>query len=133
MNQLSDAEKQLLDDAGTLPFESSAMGKRCVMCPVRHGAPKLLPCCLCGNWCHVPCSYQTHLGRVGPCHVRILDPRTEIIVLSHPYVEDYVVLPTRPAIRSDDRNTEHDISFNVAQERYYTTEMVCGYVDQYTH
>ena len=74
--QLSDAEKQLLHEAGSLPFESSAMGKRCVMCPVKHESPKLLPCCLCENWRHVPCSYQMHLGRVCPCHVRILDPRT---------------------------------------------------------
>ena len=58
-----------------------------IMCPVRRGSPKLLPCCLCYNWCHPGCSYQTHLGRVCPCHVQILDPRRKIIVLKHPYHE----------------------------------------------
>ena len=35
----------------------------------------------------------------------------------HPYMEDYVVLPTRSAIlESDDRNIDHDISYKVAHE-----------------
>ena len=38
------------------------------------------------------------------------------MVTSHPYMEDYVVLPTRSAIRSDDRSTDHDISKKVAHE-----------------
>ena len=46
------------------------------------------------------CNYQTHLGRVWPCYVRILDPKRKIIVLSHPYLEGYVVLPTRSHVRS---------------------------------
>ena len=69
------------------------------MCPVRLGSPRLSPCCLCENWCHVACSYKTHLGRMRPCHIRILDPKRKIMVLSHPYLEDYVVLPTRAGIR----------------------------------
>ena len=54
---------------------------------------------LCENWCHVSCSYQTHLGRVCPCHIGILDPKRKIMVLSHPCLEDYVALPTRRGIR----------------------------------
>ena len=50
----------------------------CEMCPVRPGSPKLLPCCLCDNCCHIGCSYQTHLGRVCPCHIRVLDPKRKI-------------------------------------------------------
>ena len=78
-------------------------------------SPKLIPCCLCNNWCHVPCSYQTHLGRICPCHV-ILDPRRKIMVISHPYMEDYAVLPTRPVIRADDGKIDHDISYELAHE-----------------
>ena len=37
-------------------------------CPIRMGSPKLLPYCLCKTWCHVACSYQTHLGRVPVSH-----------------------------------------------------------------
>ena len=71
VSRVSDAERHLLVTKRTLPFESSAQGKRCVMCPVKNGSPKLIPCCLCNNRCHVPCSYQTHLGRICPCHIRI--------------------------------------------------------------
>ena len=78
------------------------------MCPVRRGSPKLLPYCLCYNWCHPGCSYQTHLGRVCPCHVQILDPRRKIIVLKHPYHEDYVVLPTRSSIRVDNKSVAQE-------------------------
>ena len=95
---------QVLKDANILPPESSAWGRYCVMCFVKRGSPKLLPCCPCNNWCHVSCSYQTHLGRICPCHVRILDPRRKIIVTLHPYAEDYVVLPTRASIRTDSGN-----------------------------
>ena len=55
---------------GILPHDSSARDRHCVMCPVRRGSPKLLPCCLCYNWWHSGCSYQTRLGRVCPCHVQ---------------------------------------------------------------
>ena len=80
------------------------------MCPVRRGSPKLLLCCLCYNWRHAGCSYQTHLGRVCPCHVQILDSKRKIIiVLRHPYHEDYVVLPTRTNMRVDNKS--------IAQER----------------
>ena len=72
-----------LFDHGMLPQESSARDRHCIMCPVRRGSLKLLPCCLCYNWCHPGCSYQTHLGRICPCHVQILDPRRKIIVLKH--------------------------------------------------
>ena len=78
------------------------------MCPVRRGSPKLLPCWLCYNWCHPGCSYQTHLGRICPCHVQILDPRRKIIVLKHPYYEDYVVLPTRSNIRVDHKSVAQE-------------------------
>ena len=91
MNALRHEEKDALLKDGVLPPESSTRGRICVMCPVRIGFPKLLPCCLRENWCHVGCSYQTHLGRMCPCHIRILDPKRKIMVLSHPYMEDCVV------------------------------------------
>ena len=70
-----------------LPSESSARGGLCTMCPVRIGNSCILPCCLCENWHHANCSYQSHLGRAYPSHVRILDPRHKIIIMSHPYLE----------------------------------------------
>ena len=104
---LPDDEKDALLTQGVLPPDSSARDRHCVMCPVRRGSPKLLPCCLCDNWCHPGCSYQTHLGRVCPCHVQILDPKRKIIVLRHPYHEDLVVLPTRPNLRVHRGQQEH--------------------------
>ena len=101
-------ERDDLLNRGILPQESSARDRHCVMCPVRRGSPKLLPCCLCYNWCHPGCSYQTHLGRVCPCHVQILDPKRKIIVLKHPYHEDYVVLPTRSNIRVDNKSVAQE-------------------------
>ena len=68
---LPDDEKDDLLNRGIIPPSSSARDMHCVMCPVRRGSPRLLPCCLCYNWCHPGCSYQTHLGRVCPCHVQI--------------------------------------------------------------
>ena len=84
-----------------------------VMCPVRVWAvPKLLlvqACCLCDNWCHVGCSYQTHFGRVCPCNIRILGPKRKIMVLSHPCMEDYVVLPARSTVRIANRQNTQEI------------------------
>ena len=59
---LPDDEKDDLLTRRILPPSSSARDMHCVMCPVRRGSPRLLPCCLCYNWCHPGCSYQTHLG-----------------------------------------------------------------------
>ena len=81
----------------------------CVLCPVRMGSPKLILCFMCNNWCHVPCSYQIHLGRVCPCHIRILDPKKKIM-----YMEDYVVLPTRPVIRAENRLAGKDINYKLS-------------------
>ena len=82
---LPDDEKEDLLNRGALPPSSSARDVHCVMCPVRRGSPRLLPCCLCYNWRHPGCSYQTHLGRVCPCHVQILDPKRKIMALKYPY------------------------------------------------
>ena len=109
--QLSDAERQALTAEGTLPLESSALGKHCVMRPVKIGSPKLIPCCLRNTWRYVPRSYQTHLGRMCPCHVGILDPRRKIMVMSHPYMEDYVVLPTTSVTSSDERNRRTQLAW----------------------
>ena len=70
---LPEGDRQVLKDEGTLPAESSAQGRYCVMCPVRRGSSKLLPCCLCEKWCHVSCSYQTHLTLCS-----VLEPRLEL-------------------------------------------------------
>ena len=61
---LPEDEKEALLVYGALPASSSARDRHCVMCPVRRGSPRLLPCALCYNWVHPGCSYQTHLGRV---------------------------------------------------------------------
>ena len=53
-------------------------------------------------------SYQTHLGRVCPRHIRILDPKRKTMVLSHPYMEDYVVFSARHGIRSETHLAERD-------------------------
>ena len=108
MTNLPAEDRADLLDHGILPHESSARDRHCIMCPVRRNSPKLLPCCLCYNWCHPGCSYQTHLGRICPCHVQILDPRRKIIVLKHPYHEDYVVLPTRSNIRVDTKSVAQE-------------------------
>ena len=108
---LPDDEKDDLLTRGVLPPSSSARDMHCVMCPVRRGSPKLLPCCLCYNWCHPGCSYQTHLGRVCPRHVQILDPKRKIMVLRYPYHEDLVVLPTRPNLRMDSKSIAREASY----------------------
>ena len=113
---LSEEDRKALLEDGVLPPESSAKDRFCVMCPVKRGSPRLLPCCLCHNWCHIGCSYQTHLGRVCPCHVQILDPRRKIIVLRHPYHEDYVVLPTRHTLRPDKKNIERDVVYRLQRD-----------------
>ena len=108
---LPEDEREELRTRGALPASSSARDMHCVMCPVRRGSPRLLPCCLCYNWCHPGCSYQTHLGRVCPCHVQILDPKRKIIVLKYPYHEDLVVLPTRPNLRMDTTSVTRDVTY----------------------
>ena len=107
---LPEEDGKALLEHGILPPESLARDRFCVMCPVKRGSPRLIPWCLCHNWCHISCSYQTHLGRVCPSHVQILDLRRNIIVLRHPYHEDCVVLPTRPTLCPDNKNIERDIA-----------------------
>ena len=106
---LPEDDREALLTRGALPASSSARDMHCVMCPVRRGSPRLLPCALCYNWCHPGCSYQTHLGRVCPCHVQILDPKRKIMVLKYPYHEDLVVLPTRPNLRMDTKSITRDM------------------------
>ena len=43
-----------------------------------------------------------------PCHVQILDPKRKIIVLKHPYHEDYVVLPMRSNTRVDNKSVAQE-------------------------
>ena len=107
---LPEEDRRVLLEHGVLPPNSSAKDRFCVMCPVKRGSLRLIPCCLCHSWCHVSCSYQTNLGRVCPCHVQILDPGKKIIVLRHPYHEDCVVLPTRNTTRPDNKKTERDVA-----------------------
>ena len=116
MPNLPEEERRALLEHGILPLESSAKDRFCVMCPVKRGPPRLLPCCLCYNWCHIGCSYQTHLGRVCPCHVQILDPKRKIIVLRHPYHEDYVALPTRNTTRPDTKSIEREVEYRTCQD-----------------
>ena len=113
---LPEEERRALIEHGILPQESSAKDRFCVMCPVKRGSPRLLPCCLCYSWCHIVCSYQTHLGRVCPCHVQILDPKRKIIVLRHPYHEDCVVLPTRNTTRPDTKSIEREVEHRTQRD-----------------
>ena len=62
-------ELRALMEHGMFPLESSAKDRFCVMCPVKRGSPRLLPCCLCYN-CHVGCNYETNPGRVCNCKSR---------------------------------------------------------------
>ena len=39
-----------------------------------------------------------------------------MMVMSHPYMEDYVVLPPRSAIRAEDRMVDHEINDNLRHE-----------------
>ena len=71
---------QLLRNQVQLPAASLAPSRRCMMCPDRDGSSNVFPWCLCGGWCHVNCSYQSHLGRICPSHVRILDQKRKIII-----------------------------------------------------
>ena len=63
---LPEEERRALLECGVLPPDSSAKVRFCVMCPVKRGSPRLLPCCLCHNWCHIGCSYQTTSGQSLP-------------------------------------------------------------------
>ena len=112
---LEEDRRALMED-GILPHNSSAKDRFCVMCPVKRGSPRLLPCCLCNNWCHIGCSYQTHLGRVCPCHIQILDPKRKIMVLRHPYHEDCVVLPTRNTTRPDYKGIDKEVEYRAQRE-----------------
>ena len=85
---LSAKEKDALLNRGEVPPDSSARGRVCIMCPVRLETriPKIEPVLLVQQF--APCGTQlsTHIGRVCPRHVRILDPKRKIMVLSHPYM-----------------------------------------------
>ena len=116
---LPEEERRDLMEHGILPQESSTKDRFCVMCPVKRGSPRLhekLPCCLCYNWCHICCSYQTHLGRVCPYHVQILDLKRKIIVLRHPYHEDCVVLPTRNTTRPDAKSIDWEVEYRTQRD-----------------
>ena len=102
MNTLPREQKDTLLNDGVLPPVST--GRVCVM----H--------CLCDNWCHIGCNYQTYLGRVCPCHIKILDPRRKIMVLSRQYMEDYVVLPIRSGIRPEVRLAGRDLDMKASQD-----------------
>ena len=100
VDALSPFERSKLLRNQVLPAASLARGRRCMMCSDRYGSSRVLPCCLFENWCHVNCSYQSRLGRICPSHARILDPKREITILPHPYLEDYAILPTRHPVRT---------------------------------
>ena len=71
VSALSEWDKRQLSRNEVLPKESSAQGRLCVF----------------GR------------ARIVPCRVRILDPKRKITVLPHPYLENYVVLPSRSLVR----------------------------------
>ena len=50
---LHEDDRKALLEHGAIPPESSAKDRFCAMCPVKRGSPRLLPCCLCHNWCHI--------------------------------------------------------------------------------
>ena len=94
-------EKDFLDRFGVLPDEPLARGRVCVMCPTRAGGAHLLPSALRYNWRHIPCGYQSDMGRIYPCHVKIVDPKRKIMTMSHPSFEDSVILPIRTVSPQD--------------------------------
>ena len=62
VHSLPEDERADLLQRGILPTESSAKDRFCVMCPVKRGSPRLLPCSLCNNWCHIGCRYWKGLS-----------------------------------------------------------------------
>ena len=106
---LPEDERADLLQSGILPSEPSAKDRFCLMCPVKRGSPRLLPCSLCYNWCRIGCSQLSDSPRKGlPCHVQISDPKRKIMVLRHPYHE---VLPTRTTTRCDNKSIERWIKY----------------------
>ena len=95
---LPEEDRIALVNHGISLQESSAKDRFCVMCPLKRGSTRRLPCCLCNNWCHIGCSY-------------ILDPRRKIMVLRHPYHEDCMVLPTRTTIRPDTKSIAREVVY----------------------
>ena len=77
------------------------------MCPVKRGSPRLIPCCLCHNWCHISCSLPDTSGQSAlPCP----------LILRHPCHEDCVALPTRNTTRPDNKNIERDVATRVLRD-----------------
>ena len=111
---LPEDDHRALLEHGVLPLESSAKDRFCVMCPVKRGSPRLLPCCLRYNWV----SYQLQLPDTPrqsmplPCS----DLGSEKEDLRHPYHEDCVVLPTRSTTRPDNKNIKRDVANRVLRE-----------------
>ena len=113
---LPEAERRLVLTERMFPHESFARGRRCVMCPDKSGSPKLISCCLCHSWCHVPCSCQTHLGRICPCRVKDIGSWTprERSWSRRTLIWRTMLLPTKPVMRADDRMVGHDVNYKLA-------------------
>ena len=78
-------ERRLLTREQVLPKASSANGRTCVMCPVRLGSPRLVPCCLREIGVMCLAAITATLKGLPLSHQK------RKMVLSHPYLEDYVV------------------------------------------
>ena len=58
---LPEEDRKALLEHGILPSESSARDRFCVMCPVKRGSPRLIPCCLCHNWRRIGAAATRHI------------------------------------------------------------------------
>ena len=98
MTALPEEDRKALLEDGVIPPESPAKDSVSGEERVAATAPMLPMSPLVPHWLQLP-------DTPG----QSLDPRRKIIVLRHPYHEDYVVLPTRQTLRPDNKNIERDI------------------------
>ena len=104
LGSLSSKERETLDKSC---HAATGPGRLYVICPTLSVSSRLRPR-LCENWCHVGFSCRTHLGRICPCHAKIIDPERKITTMSNAYVEDSVVLPTWQQPRMSVKRSRED-------------------------
>ena len=108
---LSEEDRKALLEDGVAPPESSAKDRFCVMCPAREGLhdySHTLPVSqLVSHWLQLPDTPGQSLS----ISCANSGSKRKIIVLRHPYHEDYVVLPTRQILRPDNKHIERHVEY----------------------
>ena len=82
LGTLSTSEREALDKHGILPRSHYARGRICVcvctMCPTMSGSSRLLPYCLCVDWCHIGFTMEVLWGIFSPCASSITISRVKL-------------------------------------------------------